>query len=164
MLVAAGPDGYSGVLTATQQGKARAIILSLGIMARRGNSTAQRALDDMSVVEYWRGKFKWRPDELVTPDHLTSELESLRWVLRAQIVAQHNEVDELRNAVLVEIDVPQRRKYFADDTDIFRMRSEADQIFDDEERMTSQHEHRMLEFLYNNREERLESFRRWDIK
>jgi hypothetical protein len=149
---------FSGVLTAAQQNKVIAIFYSLGLMSRRGVTTSSDILDEMTDLKYWLNSFKWRPDELVTPNHLTAELESLVWVMLAQTIAGHrDDLSEIRFAILDQISVPERRKVMAEEIDSIRMKCTADEIFRDEPKVPTADEYTMLKQLYDVRETRLRS-------
>ncbi len=75
---------YKGVLNAADQWVEPLIISGLGIMALRGIGTAVKSLDEMSDVNYWKGRFQYVPDDLMGDQFLPPELETVCRVYCAQ--------------------------------------------------------------------------------
>lgn len=149
---------FSGVLSRAQCKKVVAMFFGLGLMSRRGINTASDILDEMTDAGYWSDAFKWRPDEFVTSNHLTAELESLAWVMLAQTIAgRRDDLTDIRNELLANISVRERRQYMAHRIDPFRNKAEADGMLRNEKKIPTAEEHAMLKLLYDEREERLQS-------
>lgn len=150
---------YTGVLTPFRQKKVISMFYSLGLMSRRGISAASKILDEMTACEYWSDTFKWRPDELVSKDDPTAELESLSWVMLAQtIAAKRKDLATIRLELLDSISITERREYMSHRLDPRRLEEEADTILREEQKTPTTKERAMLMSLFEQRKERMESF------
>ncbi len=104
---------FSGVLNAADDRRVRAIIGALGKMGLRGVGTAIKSLDEMSDVNYWKGRFKFKPDELMRDFDLPPELETVCLVFVAQALWRNDELPPKFKKILAEIPNEKHRQIVA---------------------------------------------------
>lgn len=94
---------YSGVLNEASRQRVEVIIWGLGRMNLRGIRTAKRVLDEMSHVEYWKGRFQFKPDNLFREHDLPPELETVCLIFDAQAMWLKDDWDPQFKKVLAGI-------------------------------------------------------------
>ena len=113
---------FSGILNAADDRRVRAIIGNLGRMGLRGVGTAINGLDELSDVNYWKGRFKFKPDELMRDFDLPPELETVCLVFGAQALWRYDEWPPKFKQMLAEIPNEKHRQIVASRFDLMEPR------------------------------------------
>lgn len=113
---------YSGTLNKADNMRLHAIIRALGLMGLRGVGTAVKNLDEMSDVNYWKGRLKYLPDELMRDFDLPPELETACLVFEAQALWRSDEWPPKFKKMLAQISNEKHRQIVASRFDLIEPR------------------------------------------
>ena len=160
---------YSGILNAADDRRLRAIIGNLGRLGLRGVGTAIKSLDEMSDVNFWKGRFKFKPDELMRDFDLPPDLETACLVFDAQALWRYDEWPPKFKKMLAEIPNVKHRQIVASRFDLMEPRRGVAQAIIEGQKLPTEKMRQGLRTMYEQRDRILSSKSRaqreiWDSK
>ena len=160
---------FSGVLNAADDRRVRAMIGALGTMGLRGVGTATKSLDEMSDVNYWKGRFQFKPDELMRDVDLPPELEIVCLVFVAQALWRNDELPPKFKQILAEIPNEKHRQTVAWRFDLIEPRRGVAEAIITGQKVPTEKFRQGLRTMYEQRDRILSSKSRaqreiWDSK